>query len=169
MDTSREHHHDRRRNRKGHPMVGHECAIPRASLRTSRVGHARRHGYWNQRKSCLRASRARSRRVCVRNVAGQRGGAYDLHSKASCVNAINRFFLAAMTAAVLYFLGEFIDTTFLGGHESLQLVVAGLFTIIHIPAVPFMVLFPNMSRTLTLFIACLGWGALVELYHLIER
>ena len=85
------------------------------------------------------------------------------------MNTINRFFLAAMTAAVLYFLGEFIGTNFLGGHESLQLVVAGLFTIIHIPAVPFIVLFPSMSRTLMLFIACLGWGALAELYHFIQQ
>jgi Na+/citrate or Na+/malate symporter len=85
------------------------------------------------------------------------------------VNAINRFFLAAMTAAVLYFLGEFIGTTFLGGHAILQLVVAGLFAIIHIPAVPFIVLFPSMSPTLRLFIACLGWGALVELSHVIQQ
>ena len=85
------------------------------------------------------------------------------------MNVINRFFLAAMTAAVLYFLGEFIGTNFLGGHESLQLVVVGLFTIIHIPAVPFMVLFPNMSRTLMLVIACLGWGVLLELYHVVQQ
>jgi len=26
-----------------------------------------------------------------------------------------------------------------------------------------------MSRTLTLFIACLGWGALVEFYHFIQQ
>jgi hypothetical protein len=85
------------------------------------------------------------------------------------VNAINRFFLAALTAAVVYFLGDFIGTTFLGGHESLQLVVAGLFTIIHIPAIPFMVLFPTMSRTVMLGIACLGWGGLAELYHFLHQ
>ena len=74
-----------------------------------------------------------------------------------------------MTAAVLYFLVEFIGTNFLGGHERLQLVVVALFAIIHIPAVPFVLLFPSMSRTLTLFIACLGWGAVVELYHFIQQ
>jgi hypothetical protein len=85
------------------------------------------------------------------------------------MNALNRFFLAAMTAAVVYFLVEFIGTNFLGGHESLQLVLAALFTIIHIPAVPFFALFPSMPPTLTLFIACLGWGAIAELVHVIRR
>jgi len=85
------------------------------------------------------------------------------------MDALNRFFLAAMTAAVLYFLGEFIGTNFLGGHESLQLFIAVLFTVLHIPAVPFVALFPNMPPTLMLFIACLGWGSIAELYHLIGR
>jgi len=82
---------------------------------------------------------------------------------------INRFFLAAMAAAVLYFLGEFIATNFLGGHERLQLLVVGLFILIHIPAVPFVAVFPRMSPTLMLFIACLGWGAIGELGYFVYR
>ena len=85
------------------------------------------------------------------------------------MNALNRFFLAAMTAAVLYFLAEFIATNFLGGHESLQLAVVVLINVIHIPAIPFLILFPSMPPTFMLFIACLGWGAIVELYHLIHQ
>ena len=74
-----------------------------------------------------------------------------------------------MTAAVVYFLAEFIATNFFGGHESLQLAVAGLLTIIHIPVLPFVALFPSMAPTLMLFIACLGWGAIAELYHVIQQ
>ena len=75
---------------------------------------------------------------------------------------INRFFLAAMAAAVLYFLGEFIGTNVLGGHERLQLLVVGLFILIHIPAVPFVAVFPRMSAvSVTLIFASRACGLTV--------
>ena len=69
-----------------------------------------------------------------------------------------------MSAAVVYFLADFIGVNFLTGHESLQLVLVAVVVVVQMPAFPFLWLFPHTPPTIVVIIGCLGWGALTQAY-----
>jgi hypothetical protein len=73
-----------------------------------------------------------------------------------------------MTVAVLYFSGELVVRTF-----TLPVSVLGvgsaLLPFLFAPALPVRLLFPRLTLTVYLIVACLGWGMLVQLSVLIRR
>ena len=84
------------------------------------------------------------------------------------MSAINRVFLVAMIVAVLYFSGELVVRTFTLPLHILS-VGSALVPFLFAPALPVRLLFPRLSLTLYLTVACLGWGLLAQLYVLIRR
>ena len=84
------------------------------------------------------------------------------------MSAINRVFGVEMTVAVLYFCGELVVRTFTLPVSVLR-VGSALVPFLFAPALPVRLLFPGLSLTVYLFVACLGWGLLAQLYVLISR
>ena len=73
-----------------------------------------------------------------------------------------------MTVAVFYFCGELVVRTFTLPSSVLR-VGSALVPFLFAPALPVRLLFPRLSLTFYLFVACLGWGLLAQLYVLISR
>lgn len=73
-----------------------------------------------------------------------------------------------MTVAVLYFSGELVVRTFTLPVSVLR-VGSALLPFLFAPALPVRLLFPRLSLTVYLIVACLGWGMLVQLSVLIRR
>jgi hypothetical protein len=84
------------------------------------------------------------------------------------MSAINRVFVVAMTVAVLYFSGELVVRTFTLPVSVLR-VGSALLPFLFAPALPVRLLFPRLTLTVYLIVACLGWGMLVQLSVLIRR
>lgn len=84
------------------------------------------------------------------------------------MNAINRVFLVALAVGVGYFGYELLFRTF-AFSPSVQRVAFSLISIVFAPALPFRLLFPRLSLTVYLIVACLGWGLLVQLYQVISQ
>jgi hypothetical protein len=84
------------------------------------------------------------------------------------MSAINRVFAVAMTVAVLYFSGELVVRTFTLPVSVLR-VGSALLPFLFAPALPVRLLFPRLTLTVYLIVACLGWGMLVQLSVLIRR
>lgn len=84
------------------------------------------------------------------------------------MSTINRVFGVAMTVAVLYFSGELVVRTFTLPVSVLR-VGSALLPFLFAPALPVRLLFPRLTLTVYLFVACLGWGMLVQLSVLIRR
>ena len=84
------------------------------------------------------------------------------------MSAINRVFVVAMTVAVLYFTGELVVRTFTLPVSVLR-VGSALLPFLFAPALPVRLLFPRLTLTVYLIVACLGWGMLVQLSVLIRR
>jgi hypothetical protein len=82
--------------------------------------------------------------------------------------SINRVFVVAMTVAVLYFSGELVVRTFALPVSVLR-VGSALLPFLFAPALPVRLLFPRLTLTVYLIVACLGWGMLVQLSVLIRR
>jgi len=82
--------------------------------------------------------------------------------------SINRVFVVAMTVAVLYFTGELVVRTFTLPVSVLR-VGSALLPFLFAPALPVRLLFPRLTLTVYLIVACLGWGMLVQLSVLIRR
>jgi hypothetical protein len=82
--------------------------------------------------------------------------------------SINRVFVVAMTVAVLYFTGELVVRTFTLPVSVLR-VGSALLPFLFAPALPVRLLFPRLTLTVYLIVACLGWGMLVQLFVLIRR
>jgi hypothetical protein len=82
--------------------------------------------------------------------------------------SINRVFVVAMTVAVLYFSGELVVRTFTLPVSVLR-VGSALLPFLFAPALPVRLLFPRLTLTVYLIVACLGWGMLVQLSVLIRR
>jgi hypothetical protein len=73
-----------------------------------------------------------------------------------------------MTVAVLYFSGELVVRTFTLPVSVLR-VGSVLLPFLFAPALPVRLLFPRLTLTVYLIVACLGWGMLVQLSVLIRR
>lgn len=73
-----------------------------------------------------------------------------------------------MSVAVLYFSGELVVRTFTLPVSVLR-VGSALLPFLYAPALPVRLLFPGLSLTVYLFVACLGWGVLAQAYVLIRR
>ena len=73
-----------------------------------------------------------------------------------------------MTVAVLYFSGELVVRTFTLPVSVLR-VGSALLPFLFAPALPARLLFPRLTLTVYLIVACLGWGMLVQLSVLIRR
>jgi hypothetical protein len=73
-----------------------------------------------------------------------------------------------MTVAVLYFSGELVVRTFTLPVSVLR-VGSALLPFLFAPALPVRLLFPRLTLTVYLIVACLGWGMLVQLSVLIRR
>ena len=84
------------------------------------------------------------------------------------MSATNRVFVVAMTVAVLYFSGELVVRTFTLPVSVLR-VGSALLPFLFAPALPVRLLFPRLSLTVYLIVACLGWGLLVQVSVLIKR
>ena len=82
--------------------------------------------------------------------------------------SINRVFVVAMTVAVLYFTGELVVRTFTLPVSVLR-VGSALLPFLFAPALPVRLLFPRLTLTVYLIVACLGWGMLVQLSVLIRQ
>ena len=84
------------------------------------------------------------------------------------MNAINRVFLFALAVGVGYFGFEFLFSSF-AFSSSVQRVAYSLLSIVFAPALPIRLLFPRLSLTVYLIVACLGWGLLAQLYRVIGQ
>jgi hypothetical protein len=73
-----------------------------------------------------------------------------------------------MTVAVLYFSGELVVRTFTLPVSVLR-VGSALLPFLFAPALPVRLLFPRLTLTVYLIVACLGWGMLGQLSVLIRR
>ena len=73
-----------------------------------------------------------------------------------------------MTVAVLYFSGELVVRTVTLPLQVLS-IGSALVPFLFAPALPVRLLFPRLSLTVYLSVACLGWGLLAQLYVLIRR
>jgi uncharacterized membrane protein len=86
------------------------------------------------------------------------------------VSDLGRFFGAALTVAVIYFVGQILFVAVpVSGTGIVQRAIYLLFFIIHLPAVPFRLLFPSASPEVALAVACFGWGALFYIGGVLRR
>lgn len=73
-----------------------------------------------------------------------------------------------MTVAILYFCGELVVRTFTLPVSVLR-VGSAVVPFLFAPALPIRLLFPRLSLTVYLIVACLGWGVLAQLSVVITR
>ena len=81
---------------------------------------------------------------------------------------MNRVFVVAMTVAVLYFGCELVVRTFALPVSVLR-AGSALVPFLFAPALPVRLLFPRLTLTVYLIVACLGWGLLAQLSVLFRR